>query len=102
MAGRNHAGSTVEGDQRMSRTFKDRKRYKTRMKHHSYTTDYQNRTRGGYEDYDHSDQELYVYDQCCENCRYYNGGCCHENRYGYDPFPPTNWCEDWKGFGGCQ
>ena len=47
----------------MSRTWKDRKGYKTRYRHPSYTTsDYQNRTRAGYEDYDHSDQELYVYD----------------------------------------
>ena len=25
--------------------------------------------RGRWEDYDHSDQEMNVYDQCCENCR---------------------------------
>ena len=24
--------------------------------------------RGGWEDYDHSDQELDVYEQCCDNC----------------------------------
>ena len=49
----------------MSRTWKNRKGYKThkRVKHSTY----QNHTRGSYEDYDHSDQEMYVYDQCCDN-----------------------------------
>jgi len=47
-----------------------------------------NYTRGGYDDYDHSDEELYVDDQCCENCRFY-GNCCHT------PFP-SGWCEYWK------
>lgn len=42
----------------------------------------------GYDDYDHSDEELYVYDLCCENCRFY-GNCCHT------PFP-SGWCEYWK------
>lgn len=28
-----------------------------------------NAMRGGWEDYDHSDQEMDVYEQCCENCR---------------------------------
>ena len=76
----------------MSRTYKDRKGYKTRRKHRSYTTpDFYNRVRGGYEDYDHSDQELYVDDQCCENCHYqYN--CRHT------PFP-SGWCEYWKDGG---
>lgn len=74
----------------MSRTFKDRKGYKTRKRHRSYTTaDYENRIRGGYEDYDHSDQELYVYDQSCDNCRF-RCNCHHE------PFE-SNWCEYWKG-----
>lgn len=59
-----------------------------------------NRIRGSYEDYDHSDQELYVYDQCCENCRFFNGGCCNEGREDFDPYPDANWCEDWKGRGG--
>ena len=60
----------------MSRTWKDRKGYKTRRK------------RRGYDDYDHSDEELYVDDQCCENCRFYEN-CCHT------PFP-SGWCEYWK------
>ena len=76
----------------MSRTYKDRKGYKTRRKHRSYTTpDFYNRVRCAYEDYDHSDEELYVYDQCCDNCRYH-GDCCHT------PFP-SGWCEYWKGGG---
>ena len=74
----------------MSRTFKDRKGYKTRNRQLSYTTNYENRVRGGYEDYDHSDQELYVDDQCCDNCRYC-GNCYHT------PFP-SGWCEYWKGY----
>ena len=73
----------------MSRTWKDRRGYKTKHRHRSYTTsDYENRTRGGYEDYDHSYQELYVDDQCCENCRYHYN--CH-----HTPFP-SGWCEYWK------
>ena len=28
---------------------------------------------GSYEEYDHSDQEIYVYDQCCANCRFFCG-----------------------------
>ncbi len=76
----------------MSRTYKDRKGYKTRRKHRSYTTpDFYNRVRGGYEDYDHSDQEMYVYDQNCENCRYHHD--CH-----HTPFP-SGWCEYWKDGG---
>ena len=50
----------------MSRTFKDRKGYKTRRKRHGYPVpEIYNYTRGGYDDYDHSDEELYVDDQCC-------------------------------------
>ena len=62
---------------------------------------------GSYDEYDHSDQEVYVYDQCCQNCRYYGGmgggdiGCGKYNREGFTPFPKSNWCMDWKGKGGC-
>ena len=74
----------------MSRTWKDRKGYKTKRRHRSYTTtDYETLCRGGYENYDHSDQELYVDDQCCENCRYC--GYCNHTPY------PSGWCEYWKG-----
>ncbi len=38
----------------------------------------------GYRD----DEEMCVYDQCCENYRFY-GNCCHT------PFP-SGWCEYWK------
>ena len=73
----------------MSRTFKDRKGYKTRRKRSGYPVpEICNYTRGGYDDYDHSDEELYVYDQKCENCRYC-GNCYHV------PFP-SGWCEYWK------
>ena len=70
----------------MSRTWKDRRGYQShkRYKH----TRIMNDIRGGYDDYDHSDEELYVDDQCCENCRYY-GNCYHT------PFP-SGWCEHWK------
>lgn len=70
----------------MSRTWKDRKGYKTRQR--SYNTMSFYNSRGSYEDYDHSDQELYVYDQNCDNCRY-RGYCCHE------PYP-SEWCEYWE------
>ena len=45
----------------MSRTWKDRRGYKShkKVKHSTY----QFYNRGGYEDYDHSDEELYVDDQ---------------------------------------
>lgn len=73
----------------MSRTWKDRKGYKTRKKHRAYTVPkIDDCIRGGYDDYDHSDQELYVDDQCCENCRFC-GSCYHK------PFS-SNWCEYWK------
>lgn len=70
----------------MSRTWKDRKGYKTR--HRSYGTMNIYNSRGSYEDYDHSDQELYVYDQNCDNCRY--RGCCTHEPY------PSGWCEYWR------
>jgi len=73
----------------MSRTWKDRKGYKTRRKRRGYPVpEICNYARGGYDDYDHSDEELYVYDQCCENCHFY-GNCCHT------PFS-SGWCEYWK------
>ena len=56
--------------------------------------------RGGYDDYDHSDEELYVYDQCCRNCRYFqNHQCTNSGRDEFD-YPADNgsdWCEEWKG-----
>ena len=70
----------------MSRTWKDRKGYKT--KHRSYGAMSFYNSRGSYEDYDHSVQEFNVYDQNCDNCRY-RGCCCHE------PYP-SEWCEYWE------
>lgn len=56
---------------------------------------------GSYWNYDHSDQELYVYDQCCQNCRYCGDGyeCENYDRENYMPRPHSNWCMDWKGSG---
>ena len=51
-----------------------------------------------------TDEEMYVYDQCCENCRYYCGwgeerqrGCKLYTRDDYERFPKTRWCYQWKG-----
>ena len=56
---------------------------------------------GSYDEYDHSDEELYVYDQCCRNCRFYNDGdfsCSRSYQYGFKN--GGGWCTDWKGKGG--
>ena len=60
--------------------------------------------RGSYYDYDHSDEEIYVYDQCCRNCRYFRRYgfptvCAHPEHDEFDT-PADNgsdWCELWKG-----
>lgn len=51
-----------------------------------------------------TDEEMYVYDQCCENCRYYCGwgeksqrGCKFYARDDYERFPKSHWCYQWKG-----
>lgn len=51
-----------------------------------------------------SDEELYVYDQCCQNCRYYcdwdedeYNGCKNYGRPDYKQYEDTDWCVDWKG-----
>ena len=51
-----------------------------------------------------ADEEMYVYDQCCENCRYYCGwgeerqrGCKLYTRDDYERFPKSRWCYQWKG-----
>ena len=51
-----------------------------------------------------ADEEMYVYDQCCENCRYYCGwgeerqrGCKLYTRDDYERFPKTRWCYQWNG-----
>ena len=56
-----------------------------------------------------SDEELFVYDQNCKNCRYcssygeYNGQeliACQKNQGSdYREAPASNWCVDWKGKG---
>ena len=84
----------------MSRTWKDRRGYKTKTRSYPGYMNVSDRFRGGYDDYDHSDQELYVDDQCCENCRYFCGnGCGNVNREDYNPDPDIHWCEDWKDGG---
>lgn len=52
------------------------------------------------------DEELYVYDQCCENCRFYcdwdddeHNGCKNYGREDYQQHPQSHWCCDWKGRG---
>ena len=51
-----------------------------------------------------TDDELYVYDQCCRNCRYYcdwdspeENGCKLYGRPDYEQYPENSWCFDWKG-----
>ena len=51
-----------------------------------------------------TDEEMYVYDQCCENCRYYcswgeksQRGCKFYARDDYERFPKSHWCYQWKG-----
>jgi len=62
---------------------------------------------GSYEEYDHSDQEIYVYDQCCANCRFFCGSeygseCVRLEADEFDnpPDDGSGWCEYWKGKGG--
>ena len=59
-----------------------------------------NKYRDGYRE----DEEMYVYDQSCENCRFYcdwddkeNNGCKNFSREDYEQYPKTHWCCDWKG-----
>ena len=49
------------------------------------------------------DGELYVYDQFCDNCRFYcdwddeeHNGCKNYDRPDYEQYPQSNWCCDWK------
>ena len=59
-------------------------------------------SRGNWDAYE-PEEELYVYDQCCENCRYYadycesESGCRNVDREDYEVRPKTHWCCDWKG-----
>lgn len=68
--------------------------------------DFYDRCRDRYIDRDGfgADEEMYVYDQCCENCRYYCGwgeerqrGCKLYTRDDYERFPKSRWCYQWKG-----
>ena len=50
------------------------------------------------------EEELYVYDQCCENCVFFcdwdedeENGCKNYARPGYEKRPAGGWCCDWKG-----
>lgn len=50
------------------------------------------------------EEELYVYDQCCENCVFYcdwdieeENGCKNYDRPEYEKYPYCGWCCDWKG-----
>ena len=60
--------------------------------------------RGSYDDYDHSDEELYVDDQWCANCRFFRkyeaGSECTNPNLGEFDLPAdngTDWCENWEG-----
>ena len=61
--------------------------------------------RNSFDDMDYrSDEEMYVDDQNCQNCRFYcdwdddeHNGCKLYDRPDYKQYPPTNWCCDWKG-----
>ena len=71
------------------------------MSYDNYSGGYADRCRTGIE---YADEEMYVYDQCCENCRYYCGwgekrdrGCKLYSRDEYERFPKTHWCYQWKG-----
>ena len=55
---------------------------------------------GGYRE----DEEMYVYDQSCDNCRYYcdwecreENGCRNFSREDYEQYPESHWCCDWRG-----
>ena len=57
-----------------------------------------------YRDYYEENEEMYVYDQSCENCRYYCGwgeegqrDCKFYTRDDYERFPKSHWCYQWKG-----
>lgn len=57
---------------------------------------------GSYDEIDHSDQEIYVYDQCCRNCRFYDAGAlyCTRNYHAKVKYG-RGWCEYWKGRDRC-
>ncbi|MBR2135447.1 MAG: hypothetical protein IJ855_04415 [Bacteroidales bacterium] len=52
-----------------------------------------------YEDYDHTDEKMYVDDQNCRNCRFFRAGSCvnpsHVGSANYLD-GDTGWCVDWK------
>ena len=50
-----------------------------------------------------AEEEMYVFDQCCQNCRYYCDygdedeiGCKYKRRDDYEQHPASNWCVDWR------
>lgn len=51
------------------------------------------------------EREVYVDDQCCENCRYWCGwdpvesanGCKNYSHPDYEQRPEGRWCPYWKG-----
>ena len=119
MAGGNNAGKTMERGKCMRKYYddyddgyNDYDDYDEYYDSHIYNGIGRKRHRGSYEDYDHSDEELYVDDQCCMNCHYYNHSCriCTnytDERTGaeradkYDKpkarKDPDDWCVDWIG-----
>lgn len=65
---------------------------------------------GGFSQGYRADEEMYVYDQCCQNCRYCcdwdfdksQNGCKNYSREDYEQKPESNWCMDWKDKRGCR
>ena len=54
--------------------------------------------------YDYYEDEIYVYDQCCKNCRYFKrygffSECTHPEHDEFDTPADngTDWCELWEG-----
>ena len=75
----------------------------TDMSYDNYSDEYRGDRSRSYDGFC-ADEEMYVYDQCCENCRYYCGwgeerqrGCKLYTRDDYERFPKTRWCYQWKG-----
>lgn len=63
------------------------------------------RNNSGYGRFDGYENELYVDDQCCQNCRFWcgwdpeekNNGCKNYGREDYERKPEANWCYEWRG-----
>lgn len=76
----------------------------SRSKHYS---DFSEISHGRSSEYNY-EREVYVDDQCCQNCRYWcdwdpdesQNGCKKYGREDYEQKPVSNWCMDWQGKSG--